>query len=52
MRTEGEKALAHIHLAHAGLPPCREERGLQLFVANELIEAGVTPCNPDAGARL
>ncbi|MGB6176284.1 MAG: hypothetical protein WBF43_08085 [Methylocella sp.] len=20
--TEGEKALAHIHLAHAGLPPC------------------------------
>ncbi len=22
--TEGEKALAHIHLAHARLPPCEE----------------------------
>ncbi|MGH6836361.1 MAG: hypothetical protein ACREC9_12635 [Methylocella sp.] len=40
---EGEKALAHIHLAHAGLPPCREERALRLFVADELIEAGSSP---------
>ena len=40
---EGEKALAHIHLAHAGLPPCDEMRALRLFAADELIEAGVTP---------
>jgi hypothetical protein len=40
---EGEKALAHIHLAHAGLPPCGEVEVLRLFVANELIDAGVTP---------
>jgi hypothetical protein len=41
--TEGEKALAHIHLAHAGLLPCGPDRALRLFVADELIEAGVTP---------
>jgi hypothetical protein len=40
---DGEKALAHIHLAHAGVPPCEEEQALRLFVADELIEAGVTP---------
>jgi len=40
---DGEKALAHIHLAHASLPPCGEEQALRLFVADELIEAGVTP---------
>ncbi|MGH6836363.1 MAG: hypothetical protein ACREC9_12645 [Methylocella sp.] len=40
---EGEKALAHIHLAYTNLPPCDEERALRLFVAEELIEAGVTP---------
>ncbi|MGH6839986.1 MAG: hypothetical protein ACREDT_14555, partial [Methylocella sp.] len=40
---EGEKALAHIHLAYARLPPCDEERALRLFVADELIEIGVTP---------
>jgi hypothetical protein len=40
---EGEKALAHIHLAHAGLPRCSPDRDLRLFVADELIEAGVTP---------
>jgi len=40
---EGEKALAHIHLAYASLPPCEEEQALRLFVADELIEAGVTP---------
>ncbi|MDQ6702805.1 MAG: hypothetical protein M3Z96_06710 [Pseudomonadota bacterium] len=39
----GERALAHIHLAHANLPPCDEERALRLFVADELLEAGVTP---------
>jgi hypothetical protein len=38
----GEKALAHIHLAHAKLPQCDEERALRLFVADELLEA-VTP---------
>jgi hypothetical protein len=37
-----EKALAHIHLAHANLPPCDEERALRLFVADELLEV-VTP---------
>jgi hypothetical protein len=40
---EGEKALAHIHLAHAGLPPCDEARALRLFVADELLESGATP---------
>jgi hypothetical protein len=40
---EGEKALAHIHLAYARLPDCGEEQALRLFVADELIEAGVTP---------
>ncbi len=42
---EGEKALAHIHLAYACLPPCEEEQALRLFVADELIEAGVTPAD-------
>jgi hypothetical protein len=37
------KALAHLHLAHAGVPPCEEEQALRLFVADELIEAGVAP---------
>jgi hypothetical protein len=32
-----------IHLAPAGVPPCEEEQALRLFVADELIEAGVTP---------
>ncbi|MGB6176654.1 MAG: DUF4258 domain-containing protein, partial [Methylocella sp.] len=40
---EGEKALAHIHLAYACLPACEEEQALRLFIADELIEAGVTP---------
>jgi hypothetical protein len=40
---DGEKALAHIHLAHASLPSCEEVHALRLFVADELIEAGVTP---------
>lgn len=39
----GRKGLAHIHLAHANLPPCDEERALRLFVADEFVEAGVTP---------
>jgi hypothetical protein len=43
LRTEGDKALAHIHLAFARLPACEEEQALRLFVADELIEAGVTP---------
>ena len=38
--TEGDKALAHIHFAHAGLPPCGEVRALRLFAADELLEAG------------
>jgi hypothetical protein len=37
------RALAHIHLAHAGLPPCGPDQALRLFVADELIEAGVSP---------
>ncbi len=41
--TEGDKALAHIHLAHVGLPPCGLDQALRLFVADELIETGVTP---------
>jgi hypothetical protein len=41
--TEGDKALAHLLLAHAGLPPCGPDQALRLFVADELIEAGVTP---------
>ena len=49
--TEGEKALAHIHLAHAGLLPCGPDRALRLFVADELIEAGVTPRRADESAR-
>jgi hypothetical protein len=40
---EGDKALAHIHLAHAGVPPCGPDQALRLFVAVELIKAGVTP---------
>jgi hypothetical protein len=39
----GEKALAHIHLAHAGLPICNEERAFRLCVADEILESGVTP---------
>jgi hypothetical protein len=49
---DGEKALAHIHLAHASLPPCGEAQALRLFVADELIEAGVPPRDPDEGARF
>jgi hypothetical protein len=40
---EGDKALAHIHLAHADLPRCYEVRALRLFAADELLESGVTP---------
>ena len=40
---DGEKALAYIHLAHAKLSPCGEEQALRLFVADELIEPGITP---------
>jgi hypothetical protein len=40
---DGEKALAHIKLAHASLPPCGEVQALRLFVADELIETGVAP---------
>jgi len=43
---DGETALAHIHLAYAGLPPCDGERALRLFVADELLEIGVTPAGP------
>jgi hypothetical protein len=35
--------LARIHLAHAGVPLCGPDQALRLFVANELIEAGVAP---------
>jgi hypothetical protein len=40
---EGKKVLAHIHLGHAGFPPCDPDQALRLFVADELIEAGVAP---------
>jgi hypothetical protein len=40
---EGEKALAHIHLARLGLPLCDEQCALRLFAADELLESGVTP---------
>jgi hypothetical protein len=38
--TENEKALAHIHLAQAGLSPCGPDQALRLFAADEIIEAG------------
>jgi hypothetical protein len=42
--SEGDKALAHIHLAFVGLPPCDDmDLALRLFVAGELIDAGVAP---------
>ena len=40
---DGEKALAHIYLAHASLPQCDEERALRLFVAEELLDSETTP---------
>ncbi|MDQ6703298.1 MAG: hypothetical protein M3Z96_09470 [Pseudomonadota bacterium] len=41
---EGEKALAHIHLSFARLPPCDgEDQMLRLFLAEECLAAGVTP---------
>ncbi len=40
---EGEKALAHIHLAHAGLPPCGENEALRLFIAEALLADDVPP---------
>jgi hypothetical protein len=41
--SEGEKALAHIHLAFAALPPCGPDEGLRIFAADRLIEKGVAP---------
>jgi hypothetical protein len=41
--SEGEKALAHIHLAFAALPPCTPDEGLRIFAAGRLIEKGVAP---------
>jgi hypothetical protein len=40
---EGEKGACHIHLAHASLPQCDEERALRLFVAEKLLESEITP---------
>jgi hypothetical protein len=41
---EGEKALAHIHIAHIGLPACGgKDQMLRLFLAEECLAAGVTP---------
>jgi hypothetical protein len=39
------KKSPHIHFAHANLAPCDEERALRLFVADELLDAGVTPAD-------
>jgi hypothetical protein len=41
--SEGDKALAHIHLALAALPPCGPDEGLRIFATDHLIEMGVTP---------
>ena len=41
--SEAEKALAHIHLAFAALPPCGPDEGLRIFAADRLIEKGVAP---------
>ncbi|MGB6175731.1 MAG: hypothetical protein WBF43_05215 [Methylocella sp.] len=42
---EGEKALAHIHLAFARLPPCDEEQMPRLFLAEECLAAPLSgPC--------
>ena len=41
---EGEKALAHIHLAFARLPPLEgEEQALRLRLAGECLDCGVRP---------
>ncbi|MGH6852366.1 MAG: hypothetical protein ACREDJ_04030, partial [Methylocella sp.] len=40
---DGEKALAHIHLAHADRPPCGEDETLRLLLAEECLSAGITP---------
>ncbi|MGH6822665.1 MAG: hypothetical protein ACREC4_04105, partial [Methylocella sp.] len=40
---EGEKALAHIHLAHANVLPCGEDETLRLFLAEECLSAGIAP---------
>ncbi|MGH6839445.1 MAG: hypothetical protein ACREDT_11720 [Methylocella sp.] len=40
---EDEKALAHIHLAHANLPPCGEDETRRLFLAEECLSEGITP---------
>ena len=40
---EGEKALAHIHLAYAYLPPCGEDEALRLFIAEERLENDIPP---------
>jgi hypothetical protein len=43
----GEKVLAHIHLAHTGLPTIERTNGdrefCRLFLADRLLSAGVTP---------
>jgi hypothetical protein len=39
-------------LAHGGVPSCVPDQALRLFVADELIEAGVTPETLMKGARF
>ncbi len=44
LRNEGEKALAHFHLAFARLPQLeREEQARVLFLAEECLDRGVPP---------
>jgi hypothetical protein len=41
--TEGDNALAHIHLAHARLPPCVEEQALRLRATDAILERKSRP---------
>ena len=41
-----------MRLAYASLPLCEEEQALRLFVADELIDAGVTPAYRGEDRRI
>ncbi len=40
---DGEKALAHIHLAHASLPPCEEEQPCAFSWGTNSLNPGSCP---------
>lgn len=50
--SEGEKALAHFHLAYADLPACGEDETLGLFLAEELSFRRHDARRADEGARF